>query len=111
MCLKILEILFVLSAVVLTTQLITLFFGITKKMEPMKASAYVSAVAMALFIYVVTAIGLAIFLPSLHSKLIMLVFAISPFLIGKVASYPKLKIFSIFQILCVIMSCGYILTI
>lgn len=111
MCLKIFAITFVILSFVLVVQLLTLFFGLTKKMEPLKASAYVSSVAMMVFIYVINAVLLAIFLPSLQSKLIMLLFAFSPFIIGKISNYPNLKYFNTLQILCVIMGGAYILLI
>ena len=76
-----------------------------------KLSAFVSVIAMFLLLYVVFAVALAVFVPSLIHKILLIIFASAPFLIGKIVTYKKLKLYSIIQILCVILSLGFIILI
>ena len=103
-----LKIIFGLTAFVLTILLVLREFGITKKLSPMKASDYVSTIAGFLFVYVITAIIIVFKEGGLTDKAVMLFFAISPFVIGRLVTYEKVKIYSIIQILCVILSLGYL---
>ena len=111
MYLKILEYGFVVICAVLTLLLVLREFGITKKMSGMKASDYISAVAVFLFGYIIFAFLLAIFLPNIIQKTVMLVLGFSPFIIGRLASYQKLKVYSIIQILIILLSGIYFLLI
>ena len=82
------------------------FFKNSNKFSP------VMAFLGGLFIfYIFTGIILTILFPSLKYKLIMLLFTLSPFIIGKLVSYKKLKFYSIVQILCVILSVVFIMLI
>ena len=111
MCLKIFEILFLLTAIILTILLIIREFGITKKLSPMRASDFVSSIAGFLFAYIIFAILLSIFISGWVNKCVMIFFAISPFIIGKMVTYQKVKIFSTIQIICVILSIVYLILI
>jgi len=111
MCLRILTYTFVLISILFVTHFITLMFGITKKMEPMHASSYVSFSAATLLMYLINAGLILLMAPLVSTKIIMAVFILLPFIIGKFAIYPNLKFFSVFQILCVIMSGVYVLII
>lgn len=111
MCLKIFEILFLLTAIILTILLIIREFGITKKLSPMRASDFVSSIAGFLFAYIIFAILLSILISGWVNKCVMIFFAISPFIIGKLVTYQKVKIYSIIQILCVILSIVYLILI
>ena len=109
MCLTIFASTFVILAMVLTVQLCTLYLEITKKMEPMTSSNYVSSVAGVMFAYVINAFLLVLLLPDIYSKFIMLAFGLIPFIIGVVVNYERLKFYSMLQILCVILSGMYII--
>ena len=111
MHLTILKILFVLNCLILTILLILRELGITKKMSPMKASDFVSTIAGFLFAYITIALLLAISVDRVFSKAVTIIIAISPFIIGKLVTYQKVKIYSIIQILCVIFSLIYVLII
>ena len=69
---------------------------------------FVSFIAAALVLYVVSALLSVFLLPNISDKIIMLLFAASPFIIGKLVTYPKLKFYSIVQILSIIISIAYI---
>ena len=85
--------------------------GITNRMKPMQASSYVSFSAASLLLYIINAGLILLLVPEISAKIIMFLFMLMPFFIGKFAVYPKLKFFSILQTLCVIMSGVYVLTI
>ena len=110
MCLKVVSVLFVLAAFVLALQLISVYFGITKKMSPMKASDYVSSIAGVLLAYILFALILAIVTPSVYNKVLLIGFSGMPFIIGWIVRYNSLNFYSLLQILCVIMSGVYVLT-
>lgn len=109
MYLKIFEITFLIISFVLTLLLILREFGITKNMDGMKASDFISTIVGFMLAYVINAFVLVVFLPEISSKLIMGGFGISPFVIGKLVTYQKVKFYSIIQILSVIISIGYLL--
>ena len=109
MCLTFFASTFVILAIILTVQLITLCLGITNKMKPMTLSNYVSSVAGVTFVYVFNAFVLVLLVPDVYSKFILAAFGLIPFIIGSVANYYKLKFYSVLQILCVIMSWVYII--
>ena len=104
-----LKITYLILVLILTASLILRECGITKKLSPMGASDFVSSIAGFFFGYVICAFLLALFLSGWSEKFIMLMFAASPFIIGKLATYQKIKIYSIIQIACIIISGGYII--
>lgn len=108
MYLKILEILFGGLAFILLLLMLFREMGITKKLSPMRASDYVSSMAGFLFAYIVIAFMLAVFTPGGINKIVMALFGISPFIIGKLVTYKKVKRYSFIQILCVILSLVYV---
>ena len=110
MCLSIVSYIFVFLSVVLTLQLISVYCGITKKMSPMKASDYVSSIAGVLLAYILFALILAILTPGVYNKVLLIGFSRMPFIIGWIVRYNSLNFYSLLQILCVIMSGVYVLT-
>lgn len=108
MYLKILEILFGSLAFGLIVLMILRELGITKKLSPMRASDYVSSMAGLLFAYIIFAFALAAFVPGGINKIILALFGISPFIIGKLVTYKKVKMYSFIQIVCVILSLVYV---
>lgn len=101
---------FIFIAFVFAILLILRECGITKKLSPMRASDYVSVIAIFMVLYVISAILLVIFHYYFGVKITMLLFAIIPFAIGKAANYKEIKTYSIIQILCVILSIVYALS-
>ena len=101
--------LFIFIASILAILLILRECGITKKLSPMKASDYVSVIAVFLILYSLGALTLAVFYPILNLRITMILFGVIPFVIGKVADYKKVRTYSIIQILCVILSILFLL--
>ena len=80
-----------------------------KKKHPSFVSDYCALLGGLLGVYVLSALTLVWFLPQTSAKLIMLGFAISPFLIGLVVTYETEKYFSALQVLLFAIGCAYIL--
>ena len=72
----------------------------------------VMALLGGLFIfYVILCAILSVITFGFVNKIIFILFGISPFIIGKLVSYQKLKIYSIIQVLCVILSLVFVIII
>ena len=110
MYLKILEILFIISGCLLVLLLSLRNFISSKIKDNLKVSAFISFIAGILLFYVILAILLAIFEKVGVYKVIMAFFGVSPFIIGKLVTYKRVKIFSIIQILLAAISviCVYL---
>lgn len=110
MYLKILEILFIISGILLVIFLSLRTYISSKIKDNLKISSFVTFIATILLIYIILAILLAIFEKNGIYKAIMAFFAVSPFLIGKLVTYEKVKLFSIIQILLAAISviCVYL---
>ena len=80
---------------------------ISKKKRTEKTALYVSFMGAVLLLYVLSGILFAIFAPTLISKAVIVFFAVSPFIIGKAATYEKEGFYSFIQIFCVVMSFFY----
>ena len=74
-----------------------------------KLSPLIAFMGGLLLFYSLIGIILAAVYPNILKKIILFIFAISPFLIGKLVCYKKLTFYSIIQILCVILSIGFII--
>ncbi len=103
MYLGFLKLLFIIVSVISVIIFILLNINYTKKMEPMKASEFVSAAAAGLFVYIILAITLAITQSGIL-KFIFLLFAIFPFILGQLANYKTRRYFTLVQILAIISS-------
>lgn len=99
MYIKIMEILFVISGILLVSFLSLREFISSKIKDNLKISAFISFIASLLLIYIILAILLAIFGKGGIYKTLMAFFGVSPFIIGRLASYEKIKIYSFIQIL------------
>lgn len=86
--------------------MILLNSGITQHMKPMQSSNFVSSVAAVLLLYVLNAFIL-VFLVSGVSKIVMLLFAIMPFIIGKCTEYKTHGFYSNIQSFTVFCSIIY----
>ena len=95
----IIKILFAISAVIFSFLLI-LHKSYTKKVKDnMKISNYVALIAFSLSIYILCGIIAVIMLQGLKFKFIMFIIALCPFIIGRFATFQKIKLYSIIQIL------------
>ena len=110
MYLKIMEFGFLGIALILTFLLFIRELGITKKLSPMRASDFVSSIAGFMFFYVILAFLLAIFVKGMQVKFTMALFGIMPFVIGKIVTYKKVRFYSIIQIVCIITSIVYVMS-
>ena len=102
--------LFIFVSLVFTILLILREFGITRKLSPMKASDYVSGIAIFLILYVISTFLLVVYHQNLQFRITMALFGIIPFAIGKAVNFKRVKTYSIIQILCVILSMVYALS-
>ena len=93
MYLKIMETLFVVSGVMLVILLSLREFISSKIKDNLKISVFVSCIAGVLLMYIVLAILLAIFGKGGIYKVLMAFFGVSPFIIGRLATYEKIKIY------------------
>lgn len=108
MHIKLFEISFLILGILSFLELIVLELGILKKFPPMKASDIMSAFAATLLLYVINSLILFFFVSGI-SRIYMLLFGLTPFIIGYFAKYKALRIFTFIQILIFI--CGIIYTI
>ena len=83
MCLKIFEIIFGISSLLLILLMVLREMGITKQLSPMRASDYVSSIAAFMLAYIVFAFLIAIFVPSGLNKIIFALFFFTLFVIKK----------------------------
>ncbi len=76
--------------------------------EKLKNSGFAAFCATFLLLYVVFSILIFIFTKNPINKIIMLIFSLSPFLIGKFATYKYEKYFTVAQIITVLLSIIYV---
>lgn len=111
MCLIITKYFFVTISILLSVLfLIRMFFPNLFKDSKVN-SPYMAFLGSLLIFYVLSGLVITILLPSIIYKFVVLLFTLSPFIIGKLVTYQKLKIYSIFQIFCVILSVVFIILI
>ena len=102
-----LKILFIIIGFILFLMLSFYKLYLCKKPRTEKVSVFVSGLGAIFLLYIVIAVLLAIFIPGIINKSVLLFFGISPFIIGKLATYEKEKIYSLIQILFVAVSVIY----
>ncbi len=73
-----------------------------------KTACYLSGLTWAFALYVLSAVILSIFISGNINKFVIILFALSPFIIGKLAAYKTENFYSIIQILCAVISAGYV---
>ncbi len=81
----------------------------SKLKDNVKISNYVALIAFFLVFYILSGFTLVFFLKGLINKIIILVFSLSPFIIGKFATYEKEKIFTFFQFVVIFASIIFVL--
>ncbi len=108
MLLNTLKIIFITSAIVYILTVI-IYKIIVQKNKSIKSSFLTVLIGFSLLIYLIAALLIIIFNPVLVNKIIMLMFFISPFVIGKLATYEQEGFYSLIQILIILFSIFYIL--
>ncbi len=94
---------------IVTSGILTLLIIIQKLFSKKLKNTYFAAIiAVFLFFYIIEAFFAVIFLNNYFYEFIMLLFAISPFLIGKAVSYKTETFFSILQIISIIISAVFV---
>lgn len=84
------------------------FYKIKLQNQKQNSANFLSVLTAVYFLYVLSAFILVFFVQGIISKFIILIFAFSPFIIGKFATFQKESVYSIIQILCAIISAGYV---
>lgn len=107
--LKIIEVLFSISGLLFILSVLIHKTYISKQKDTMKASNFIAAMAVFLAFYILLGIIGAFLIPSYINKIIMLIFALSPFIIGKFATYEHEKTYSLIQVFCVLISVAFVL--
>ena len=102
--LKILSAVFGLSGLLFVLAIIIHKLYISKQKDMMKASHFVAGMTLFMGIYIFSGIILALLFHKIIPSLLILLFALSPFIIGRFATYNTEKIYSIIQIICVLIS-------
>ncbi len=74
-----------------------------------KLSPVVALIGGLFLLYTLIGLILSLVYPNILNKFIMFLFSLSPFIIGKLVSYKRLRLYSIIQVLCVIFSIGFVL--
>lgn len=108
MLINILKILFALVAISLVFMIIGLKWYVSKIKDNMKKSDYIAVMAILFFLYVIIAFILALFLKGWTNKIVMILFAISPFIIGRIATFKTEHFYSTIQMLVFFLSFEYI---
>lgn len=109
MLLNYLEYIFISIGILLCTALILNKTHFCKLTNNIQKSNCVAAIGGLLTFYVIFAMIIAFFIPNVYDKLVMFIFAISPFIIGKFATYEKEPLFTIIQFFCVLISVIYVI--
>ena len=109
MLLRIFEYIFITSGILFSILLIIHKTYISKLNNNMIKSDYVAGLVVLLSIYVLTAVITGIIVPVWYKKALMLFFAILPFIIGRIATYEKEKIYTGIQIISIVISTVFVL--
>ena len=104
MLIGLVKILFIISAV-LFSLLIVLHKYVTKKIKDnVKISNFVAVIGFSLVAYIICAFVLGIFSGGIKYKILMFLFALTPFIIGKTAQYQRIILFSSLQMTIMLIS-------
>ena len=104
-----LKLLFILTAFILISMIIYGKLFIFKKKHPSFVSDYCATMAGFLGLYTILALLFVFMFPATLAKLIMLFFAISPYIIGLFATYNTEKYFTVLQVTLLLISIVYII--
>jgi len=92
---------YIISGLLFVVLLLGHGFYTKKQKDNIKISNYVAVMGFSLAFYVVFGLILSVFS---KSHLIMLLFALSPFIIGRFATYKTKNLFASVQIICILIS-------
>jgi hypothetical protein len=106
-----LKILFLIFSILLVLFMFVYKKFVCKLKRTSKTSVFVSFLAGILLFYILTTILYAITTKGILNKVILMLLAFSPFIIGKFATYEKEKLYSYLQILIVTFGIFYVLMI
>jgi len=81
---------------------------VEKIKDNVKKSNFVAFIAFSLVAYIVCAMLLAIISGGIKYKILMMFFAIFPFIIGRMATYQKIKLYTMSQILIMLISAIFV---
>ena len=109
MLITIFKYLFVINAIIFGSMIVYGKCFVFRKKKPQFVSDYCATLAVFLGIYSILSIVMAWVFPSATTKLVMLGFGVSPFLIGALATYHTEKYFTAIQVLLIAISAGYVL--
>ena len=100
-----LEIAFVIVALWLAVTIIVKKFFLNRIFKDnIKSSEFVAFMGLVIMIYSVLAFVLVLFVPLIQNKIFILLYGLSPYIIGKFAKYEKENLFSIIQLVIVVIS-------
>ncbi|MBR1776740.1 hypothetical protein IJ750_06695 [bacterium] len=104
-----LEWLFITISAILTLFLISYKTYICKLERTPAISVFVSAITGTMLLYVLSAAVLTVTITGIFNKLIILSLGLSPFIIGKMATYEKENLYCYIQILIIVFGIIYLL--
>ncbi|MCR5265605.1 MAG: hypothetical protein K6E29_03315 [Cyanobacteria bacterium RUI128] len=110
MLVTIIRYIFVINAVLLGSMIVYGKLFVFKKKKPQFVSDYCATIAGLIGAYSLLSIALAWFLPGTNAKLLMLGFAVAPFLIGLLASYHTEKYYTAVQVILIALSAAFVLS-
>ena len=102
-----LKIIFIIFAFLLFSLLSIYKLFVSKQKRTEKTALFVTFVGAILLLYVLSGVLYGIFAPTLINKAVIVIFAVSPFIIGKFATYEKENYYSFLQIFCIVLSMIY----
>ena len=101
--------LFLVFSILLALFLLIYKLFICRLKRTPKISLYVSGIAGMMLCYILSAIMCVIFEQGILNKILYIFFGLSPFLIGKFATYKNESFFSYIQISVIILGIGLVL--
>lgn len=107
--LRIVSLLFSLFGLLFILSIIIHKLYISKQKDMMKASNFIASMAIFLGTYILSGLILVFLINGTISKFITLMFVLSPFIIGKFATYKFEKLYSLIQVFCVLISVVFII--
>ena len=103
MLIKIFNYLFIFCAISFVVEVVLLKTYFIKIKDNVKSSEFVALITFSLAFYIIFALIITL----LQKNLLMLCFALLPFVIGKLATYEKEKLYTSMQLFFVIISAFY----
>ena len=105
------KLIFLIASLLLFLFLFVYKVYICKLKRTPKISAFVSAIGGVLLFYILSSFVYGIFVVGIVNKIILFLLTLSPFVIGKFATYEKERLYSCIQIFVVAFGFFYVLII